>query len=121
METKTTNQKAVKTLSTCDWIRLIVIYIFIPVLLFVCGWELGWWQAWVYSILVFLAGIGGRLWAERCHPGLLAERNQFAIAPAVKPWDKVLAPLMALSVGFPLVIVAGLITALVGQSHSLFG
>ncbi len=108
MESKTTGQKSVKTLSTREWIRLIVIYLFIPVLLFVCGWDLGWWQAWIYSILVFLAGIGGRIWAEWRHPGLLAERNQFASAPAVKPWDKVLAPLMAVSVGFPLVIVAGL-------------
>ncbi len=108
MAAKATNQKVVQTLSPRDWIRLIVIYLFIPLLLFICAGDLGWWQAWVYSILIFLAGIGGRLWAERSHPGLLAERNQFASAPAVKPWDKVLAPLMAVSVGFPLVIVAGL-------------
>jgi hypothetical protein len=98
METKTTNQKVVKTLRNRDWVRLIVIYLFMPVLLFVCGWDLGWWQAWVYSVLVLLAGIGRRLWAEQRHPGLLAERNQFAKAPAVKSWDRVLAPLMAVSV-----------------------
>jgi protein-S-isoprenylcysteine O-methyltransferase Ste14 len=48
------------------------------------------------------------MWAERRHPGLLAERANFDKARDVKPWDKVLAPLMAVSVGFPLVIVAGL-------------
>ena len=48
------------------------------------------------------------MWAERRHPGLLAERAKFGKAPDVKPWDKVLAPLMAISLSFPLVIVAGL-------------
>ncbi len=48
------------------------------------------------------------MWAERLHPGLLAERQNFEKAPDVKAWDKVLAPLLAVSVSFPLVIVAGL-------------
>jgi protein-S-isoprenylcysteine O-methyltransferase Ste14 len=70
---------------------------------------LDWWQAWVYSLLIVAAGLGGRIWAERRHPGLLVERvNSFKLTEGVKPWDKVLAPLMAISVGFPLVIVAGL-------------
>jgi len=38
----------------------------------------------------------------------VAERLAFDNASGVKSWDKVLAPLMAVSVGFPLVIVAGL-------------
>jgi protein-S-isoprenylcysteine O-methyltransferase Ste14 len=48
------------------------------------------------------------MWAEQRHPGLLAERQQFEKAPGVKSWDKVLAPLLAVSVSFPLFIVAGL-------------
>ena len=76
----------------------------------ICGGDIGWWQAWVYSLLIVAVGVGGRIWAERRHPGLMMEREQarFDKAPGVKPWDKVLAPLMAISVGFPLVIVAGL-------------
>ena len=65
-------------------------------------------QAWVYSLLIVAAGIGGRIWAERRHPGLLAERQNMEKIQSAKTWDKVLAPLMALSVVFPLVIVAGL-------------
>lgn len=65
-------------------------------------------QAWGYSLLIFAAGIGGRIWAERRHPGLLTERQSTEKFQNAKAWDKVLAPLMALSVGFPLVIVAGL-------------
>jgi len=77
-------------------------------MLLVCGGNLGWWSAWIFSFLFVVASIGGRIWAERLHPGLLAERAKFDKAPDVKPWDKVLAPLMAVSLFFPLVIVAGL-------------
>jgi len=71
---------------------------------------IAWWQAWVYSLLTFAAGIGGRMLAERRHPGILMEREQTRSpgAPDVKSWDKILAPLMAFSVSFPLVLAAGL-------------
>jgi protein-S-isoprenylcysteine O-methyltransferase Ste14 len=74
----------------------------------VCGGDFGWWQAWGYFLLIVVAGLGGRIWAERRHPGLLAERQNMEKVQNAKTWDKVLAPLMALSVSFPLVIVAGL-------------
>jgi protein-S-isoprenylcysteine O-methyltransferase Ste14 len=88
--------------------RLVVLYLVIPLLLFICGGDLDWWQAWLYSLLIFAAGIGGRLWAEQRHPGLLAERQNIENFQKAKAWDKVLAPLMAISIGFPMVIVAGL-------------
>jgi protein-S-isoprenylcysteine O-methyltransferase Ste14 len=59
-------------------------------------------------MLILAAGIGGRMWAEQRHPGLTAERQNMEKVQSAKTWDKVLAPLMALSVSFPLVIVAGL-------------
>lgn len=90
------------------WIRSVAVYLLIPLLLFICGGDLSWWQAWLYSTLILSAGIGGRVWAERRHPGLLAERQNMEKAQSAKAWDKVLAPLMALSVSFSLVIVAGL-------------
>ncbi|MCP5181705.1 MAG: isoprenylcysteine carboxylmethyltransferase family protein [Pseudomonadales bacterium] len=91
-----------------DWIRLTVFYLCIPLTLLLCGGDAGWWQAWLYSLLLLASGIGGRVWAERRHPGLMAERSRSLASPAVKPWDKLLAPLMALSFSFLLVIVAGL-------------
>jgi len=101
--------KTVQTVSPRHWISLVVVYLFIPLVLLVCGGDFDWWQAWVYSLLIVVAGIGGRIWAERRHPGLLAERQNIEkIKKSAKAWDKVLAPLMALSVSFPLVIVAGL-------------
>ncbi len=91
-----------------QWIRLIVVYLLIPLVLLVCGGDIGWWQAWLYSLLLFAAGLGGRIWAERQNPGLTAERQNIENFQKAKTWDKVLAPLMAVSVGFPMVIVAGL-------------
>ena len=108
MASQTSNQQTVQTMTPSQWIRLILIYLLIPLMLLVCGGNLGWWPAWIYSFLIVVAGIGGRIWAERQHPGLLAERVNFEKVQEAKPWDKVLAPLMAVSLYFPLVIVAGL-------------
>ncbi|MFC1746810.1 methyltransferase family protein [Candidatus Neomarinimicrobiota bacterium] len=108
MVSQSENQKAVQTKFPRQWIRLVAVYLCIPLVLLVCGGDSGWWQAWVYSSLIVAAGIGGRIWAEGRHPGLLAERQNIVNAQLAKAWDKVLAPLMALSLGFPPVIVAGL-------------
>jgi len=48
------------------------------------------------------------MWAEQRHPGLTAERQNIENFQNAKAWDKVLAPLMAVSIGYPVVIVAGL-------------
>jgi protein-S-isoprenylcysteine O-methyltransferase Ste14 len=102
------DQKQGEATSPRQWLRIVVAYLLIPLALLACGGDVGWWQAWVYSLLIVTAGVGGRIWVERQHPGLLAERQNVENFKGAKSWDKVLAPLMALSVGFPLVIVAGL-------------
>jgi len=104
MDTRKTAQRA----SARQWTGLVVVYLLIPVVLFVCAWDFGWWQAWCYAVLIAAAGIGGRILAERRHPGLTAERQNREKVQRAKAWDKLLAPLMALSVGYPLAIVAGL-------------
>ena len=108
MTSKIVDQKAVQTSSPRQWIGLIAVYLLIPLILFVCGGDFGWWQAWVYALLIVAAGVGGRILGERRHPGLTAERQNTEKMQSAKAWDKVLAPLMALSISFPLVIVAGL-------------
>ena len=92
------------------WLRSIVAYLLVPLLLLLCGWDVDWWEAWVYSALIVAAGVLGRVWAERRHPGLLVERQRALSGDTsdVKPWDRVLAPLMAVSLSFPLAVVAGL-------------
>ncbi|WP_193163909.1 methyltransferase family protein [Microbulbifer hainanensis] len=108
MSAKRVNKGAVQKASTRQWVRLIVVYLLIPLILFICSGDLGWWQAWLYSMLILAAGIGGRIWAEQRHPGLMAERQSIENIQNAKTWDKVLAPLMAISIGFPMVMVAGL-------------
>ncbi len=108
MASQTSNQQTAQTVTPSQWIRIILFYLLIPFVLLVSGGNLVWWPAWVYSFLIVIAGIGGRIWAEQRHPGLLAERQNIEKLQGAKAWDKLLAPLMALSVSFPLVIVAGL-------------
>lgn len=102
------NQKSVIKFKPSQWFSIIITYLSIPTILLVCGWDLSWWQAWVFFVLIVTAGIGGRIWAEYRHPGILAERSKCLKAQDVKSWDKIIGPLMALSLTFPLVIVAGL-------------
>jgi protein-S-isoprenylcysteine O-methyltransferase Ste14 len=108
MGAQTGGQTTVQKPKAFQWLTLILIYLFIPVVLFVFGWDLSWWQAWVYSVTVIGFGIGIRLWADKRHPGLMAERFKFEKGEDVKSWDKVLGQLMAIFVGFPLYIMAGL-------------
>ena len=108
MSAKTINAEAVQTSTSRQWIRLVLAYLLIPAILLICGGDLGWWQAWLYSLLIVVAGIGGRMWSEQRHPGLMAERQNIETIRNAKAWDKVLAPLMAVSVGYPMVFVAGL-------------
>jgi protein-S-isoprenylcysteine O-methyltransferase Ste14 len=108
MSTKSVSDEASKKVSPRQWIRLVLVYLLFPLLLLICAGDLDWWQAWIYSLLILTAGIVGRIWAEQRHPGLTAERQNIENIQNAKAWDKVLAPLMAVSIGYPLVIVAGL-------------
>jgi len=108
MSTKTVSKKASQTVSSRQWFRLVLVYLLIPLILFICAWDPSWWQAWVYTLLILTAGIGGRRWAEQRHPGLTAERQNIENIQNAKAWDKVLAPLMAVSISYPMMIVAGL-------------
>jgi len=108
MSAKTVSEEAAQTVSPRQWLGLVLLHLIFPMILFICAWDIGWWQAWIYSLLFFSAGIGGRIWAEQRHPGLIAERQNIKNIQNAKAWDKVLAPLMAVSLSFPMVIVAGL-------------
>ncbi len=108
MNSKMVDQKAAQRMPARQWIGVVVVYCFIPLTLLGCGGDPGWWQAWVYSLFMLAVGIGGRMLADRRHPGLQAERQKKETFQSAKTWDKLLSPLMAISVGFPLVIVAGL-------------
>ena len=90
------------------WMALGMTYLLMPLTLLTSGGDLAWWQGWLFSVLFLVIGIGSRVLAEKKHPGLMAERSKFGKDQNVKPWDKVLAPLMAISISFPLFVIAGL-------------
>ena len=88
--------------------RLLFAFVIMLLALWVPAGDLRWWPAWAYTLVFLVTGIGGRLWAERRHPGLLAERQNREMLQDAKRWDRVLAPLTAVSISLPLFIVAGL-------------
>jgi protein-S-isoprenylcysteine O-methyltransferase Ste14 len=109
MESPTTQQQPAGSSNAHAWIRVVLVYLLVPLVLLVCAGDLRWWQAWVFFVLIMTAGVGARIWAERRHPGLMAERTRMVDGTSeAKSWDRVLAPLMAVSISFPLVVVAGL-------------
>ncbi len=108
MRSKTIDPNIGQAPSPRLWFGLILTHLFIALILLVCSGDICWWQGWGFCVLFFLAGIGGRILAEKQHPGILVERVNMENAKNSKPWDKVLAPLMAISLSFPLVIVSGL-------------
>jgi len=85
MEGSIMTAKAVQAGSARQWIRLVVLYLSIPLVLLLCGGDFGWWQAWIYSLLIVATGIGGRIWAERRHPGYAdyARRVHYRLMPGI--------------------------------------
>lgn len=108
MRVNSGDSQVARHISPVKWGLMVLIYLLIPAILWLCAGTLRWWQGWVFSFLVFSARIGGRVFAEKRHPGLMAERTDTLSRQDIKPWDRVLSPLMSFTVGFPMVIVAGL-------------
>ncbi|MCA0931346.1 isoprenylcysteine carboxylmethyltransferase family protein [Lutimonas saemankumensis] len=108
MVPKPVDQNPVKIAGPKYWVGLTITHLLILLVVLISGWDLGWWQGWLYAVLLAVASICPRIWAEKRHPGLLEERGKFGKAKEVKSWDKILSPLMAVSMTFPLFVVAGL-------------
>lgn len=108
MTSHTTDKNDYEKVKPQYWVTMILTYLLMPLVLFLSAMDLHWWQGWAFSVLLLVIGIGSRFLAEKRHPGLMAERFKFGKGQNVKPWDKVLAPLMGFSLTFPLFIIAGL-------------
>ena len=59
MSSKTADQEAIHTVTARQWIGVVVVYLSVPLILLVCGGDLVWWEAWIYSLMFVVAGIGG--------------------------------------------------------------
>lgn len=95
-----------QSITAVQWGGIVFAYLLVPAILFAVSRDWGWWQAWVFSFLATIAGVGSRIAAERRHPGIMAERFRLGRGQDVKRWDRVLAPLMAFTLLYPLVVVA---------------
>lgn len=104
-------QQAISPRVVIQMLLAVVVMPFLPLLI---SWRWDWWEAWVYAILYILGFAASRALAARRHPDLLAERARFMQHENVKPWDRLLAPLVVLGSGL-IAVVAGL-DALFGWS-----
>lgn len=87
-------------------VRVIIVYLLIPLVLFISAGDLGWRQGWIYSLMIVIAGVVPRILAEKRNPGIWEERGNLGKGQGVKSWDKLLSLLMALSFSYPLFIIA---------------
>ena len=88
-------------------LQLLLVLVVAPLLPMLISWRWDWWEAWAFALILFLGFALSRALAERRHPGLLAERAGSLGREDAKPWDKVLAPALALG-GLGVPLVAGL-------------
>ncbi len=88
-------------------VQLVIVVLVAPLLPMIISGDWGWWQGWVYAAVNILSFVVSRLILARVHPDLIRERARFMDAQDTKPWDKVLAPMLALGPVLT-VVVAGL-------------
>jgi protein-S-isoprenylcysteine O-methyltransferase Ste14 len=96
-----------KTLTPRVIIQLVIFIVIVPFLPLLVSWSWDWWEAWVYGFINIAGFAVSRALAARRYPDLIKERAQFMKHEKVKPWDKVLAPLLGLGGGL-IPLVAGL-------------
>jgi hypothetical protein len=69
MESKKVDQQGYEKVGVLNWIKLILTYLLLPLVLLLIGRDSAWWQGWLYSVLFLVIGIGSRVLAESRHPG----------------------------------------------------
>jgi len=97
-------RKAISPHTIILMLMFVIVIPFLP-LLITRYWT--WWEAWVYFVISVLGFIISRLLAAKRNPDLLAERARYTEHENVKPWDKLLSPLVGLCSGL-IPLVAGL-------------
>ncbi|MBN1123124.1 MAG: isoprenylcysteine carboxylmethyltransferase family protein [Anaerolineae bacterium] len=80
----------------------------VPALVLLLAGTIRWWQFWADWLVTVVGSIIGRLIMARVNPGLVRERASYDSKADVKPWDRVLMPLVALILPTLTLIVAGL-------------
>jgi protein-S-isoprenylcysteine O-methyltransferase Ste14 len=106
---QTSNEPAVAEVSRRKLILRAIIFLTLPpALLFISAWRLDWWMAWVYLGLVIVSSVFSRIMMARKYPDLVEERAHALEKDNTKPWDKILARLVAFLGPTVILVVAGL-------------
>lgn len=95
-----------KFMSIRTIVQLVFVLIVMPLLPMLISGAWAWWEAWIYAVLTFFGFMISRGLASRRHPDILDERARSMGLQGAKPWDKILAPVVALG-SFVILIVAG--------------
>ncbi|MBZ0295182.1 MAG: isoprenylcysteine carboxylmethyltransferase family protein [Anaerolineae bacterium] len=89
-------------------VRMVIIVLLFPLLLFLSAGRLDWEMGWIYVILATISTAGSRYLMIRRNPGLLEERTTALNREDTKSWDKILVPIIAVVAPLSQIIVAGL-------------
>lgn len=87
-------------------LRMALVVLVFPLLPMIISGAWDWWEAWAYAILSMVGFIVSRVLAAQRHPDILVERARSMELQDAKPWDKVLAPMLAFG-SLLILIVAG--------------
>jgi protein-S-isoprenylcysteine O-methyltransferase Ste14 len=76
-------------------LRFLVTFLLLMAVLFLAAGKLDWWEGWAYVIQAFIVIVFSRAILLRKNPDLARERADAGKKENVKPWDRILMPLMA--------------------------
>lgn len=87
-------------------LRLVLVIFVFPMIPMIISGVWNWWEAWAYVIISILGFIVSRGLAARRNPDIIAERARSMEMQDAKPWDRILAPMLAFG-SLLILIVAG--------------
>lgn len=98
-------------------VRLVLLGLFGPALLFVSSGDLRWAEGWGYAVFAVLYTVVGRLALFTKSPGLAAERAAGFSRADIEPWDRKIVPWIGLVLPILTMIAAGLDHQFGGAPH----
>lgn len=89
-------------------LRFLAMSLVLVAVLFLAAGKLDWWEGWAYVIQAFIVLVFSRAILIRKNPDLAQERAEAGSKENVKPWDRILMPLMSICLPVMAWIVCGL-------------
>jgi len=89
-------------------LRFLATTLVLMTVLFLAAGKLDWWEGWAYVVQAFVVLVFSRAILIRKNPDLAQERAEAGSKENVKPWDRILMPLMSICLPVVSWIVCGL-------------